>query len=277
MPPLPLPSRIGLVKYTHRKTATGIVAATQVVATGVPRAAGSSTPPPFPYCSSEIHTSQHPPPVSLRKTEVVATGSPRAAGAPIPALGCSPAGPVGSFLPPHRIVAESLAPIDLPCPTTLSPTHTYTHQLPPFSHPPPPAQVLSTKGTAPSFSFGTGKARLAIKLCGIPRPDALTPSAIPRLSDTPGHKYNTAPRWSQRAPRFGTETQRPASYLTGAKVSSATGWSTEPGPGAYPLPPSLGVQVLAGTRSSVPQTIGAMPNEGRGMQVHSSPSPPRPA
>lgn len=168
-------------------------------------------------------------------------------------------------------ISSLSAPAGLSVSLSLTPSSTPPPPPPPFSSSarrllPVRPQVLSTKESAPAFSFGTSKARVSIKLCGIPKPDALTPSAPPRMDGTPGHKYSTAPRPSLRGPRFGSELQRPPPP-TAAKVSAATGWSTEPGPGAYTLPSAMGFQALAGRKSNMPQSIAALPNGRRGPLV----------
>ena len=118
-------------------------------------------------------------------------------------------------------------------------------------------QVLASRASAPSFSFGTGPSRIMLTAGSIPK-GPLRPSVANSSSKTPGPIYNPRPttKWLGDGPRagFGTEVQRPVP--TTADISKHTGKSLEPGPGTYALAPSIGPQALAGKRSNQAYSFG---------------------
>jgi len=126
-------------------------------------------------------------------------------------------------------------------------------------------QVLSKNASSPSFSFGSGPARLTVAVTkGVASSKSrvllastntviVTPAAIYEIQETrPG-----------RVPPqqvFGSEQQRPlifgATAMRSADVNHATGKSTIPGPGSYQQPSSVGTQTLTRSRSSSKYTFG---------------------
>lgn len=101
-------------------------------------------------------------------------------------------------------------------------------------------QVLSTKGSAPAFSFGNGHARK------LPLPRATSPGPVYAIKSTLG----TA------AVSFGTAEQRPR--VEGQKRFSHH--SRAPGPASYGLPSSIGTSMtLSRMRSSRASGFGTAP------------------
>lgn len=121
------------------------------------------------------------------------------------------------------------------------------------------AQVLSHKSSSPSFSFGSGPARLSLTglSASASKAAVLQPSSSePQL--TPGPVYNPVPssKWLGDAPHasFGTQRQRPVTAAS--EVSSFTGKSNLPGPGTYGAQSSIGTQSLARCRSNTAWSFG---------------------
>ncbi len=124
------------------------------------------------------------------------------------------------------------------------------------------AQTLSTKSSAPSFSFGSGPSRIhfdgAAAREGGKR--GIQPSVGSGLGAGPGPIYNPAParKWlgDAPAPHFGTQQQRPLSMKEKSDISRLTGKSKLPGPGQYAAPSSLGTQALGRSRSTSAFSFG---------------------
>ena len=120
-------------------------------------------------------------------------------------------------------------------------------------------QVLGGRDSAPSFSFGSAPARIALSAGTQRKLSELQPSVAATSTKTPGPIYDAKPtrKWLGDGPRhgFGTETQRPPPR-TGLDISKTTGKSTTPGPGTYPLHGAMGPQPLAGTRGNPMYSFG---------------------
>jgi hypothetical protein len=101
-------------------------------------------------------------------------------------------------------------------------------------------QVLSTKGSAPAFSFGNGHARK------IPLDRATSPGPVYAIKSTLG----------SAAVSFGTAEQRPRT----AGQTRFSHHSTVPGPASYGLPSSIGTAMaLSRMRSSRASGFGTAP------------------
>ncbi|KAL1518735.1 hypothetical protein AB1Y20_003020 [Prymnesium parvum] len=123
-------------------------------------------------------------------------------------------------------------------------------------------QILSQKATSPSFSFGSGPARLSLQSSRPSRKTALLAS-VHGTSATPGPIYNPAltSKWLGDAPTasFGRAQQRPAYIVPSGphEVSSVSGKSFMPGPGAYTLHSSIGPQTLTRCTTPASYSFGA--------------------
>ena len=112
------------------------------------------------------------------------------------------------------------------------------------------SQVLGGRESAPSFSFGSAPARIALS-AGSQRRSELQPSVANSSEKNPGPIYNPkGNRPMGHGPRhtFGTETQRPPA-MTNGEVSKTTRQSMSPGPGTYALQSAFGPQYLGRCRN----------------------------
>ena len=137
------------------------------------------------------------------------------------------------------------------------------------------SQFLGGRSSAPSFSFGSAPARIALS-GGSQRRAELQPSVAassqrnpgpiynPKgntpMGDGPRHPFGTEVRASRTLvlsrlasgpppPRLLHQTQRPPA-MTNSEVSKTTGQSMSPGPGTYALQSAFGPQYLAVWKSS---------------------------
>ena len=139
------------------------------------------------------------------------------------------------------------------------------------------SQVLSQKSSAPSFSFGSGPARLTFTGPVARGKQVLQPSVASGGNESPGPIYNPAPskKWLGDAPvpHFGTQQQRPPSGAAAMDISKLTGKSVLPGPGNYPLPSSLGKQALGRCHSTSSFAFGTSKQRESAALVTPSPGP----
>ena len=126
-------------------------------------------------------------------------------------------------------------------------------------------QVLSKNASSPSFSFGSGPARVTVaanKGITASKSKHLLPSTN-LVSCTPAAIYELQESRPGRGPPqhvFGSEQQRPLVFgskgMRAADVNHETGKSTIPGPGSYSQQSSVGNQTLTRSRSSSQYTFG---------------------
>ena len=139
------------------------------------------------------------------------------------------------------------------------------------------SQVLSHKSSAPSFSFGSGPARINFTGAAAKGPQILQPSVPSGGDQSPGPIYNPAPskKWLGDAPHphFGTQQQRPASGAAGQEISKLTGKSNMPGPGSYVQPSSVGKQALARCSSHSAFSFGTQKQRENAAKAMPSPGP----
>ena len=139
------------------------------------------------------------------------------------------------------------------------------------------SQVNSTKNSAPSFSFGSGPARIQFTGAAARGPQTLQASVASGGDQSPGPIYNPAPskKWFGDAPHphFGTQQQRPASGAAALDVSKLTGKSTLPGPGSYPPASSMGKQALGRAHSYPSFSFGTSKQRESAALVTNSPGP----
>ena len=140
------------------------------------------------------------------------------------------------------------------------------------------SMVLSHKSSAPSFSFGSGPARLQFTGAAARGPQTLQASVASGGDQSPGPIYNPAParKWFGDAPRphFGTQEQRPATgSALSQEVSKLTGKSNTPGPGSYIASSSVGKQPLARSYSASSFSFGNQ--KQRESAAKQTPSPGR--
>ena len=137
------------------------------------------------------------------------------------------------------------------------------------------SQVLSHKSSAPSFSFGSGPARIQFTGAAARGPQTLQPSVASGGDQSPGPIYNPAPsrKWLGDAAHahFGTQDQRPSTGAAAQEISKLTGKSNTPGPGSYSAPSSVGRQALARCYSTSSFSFGTM--KQRESAAKSTPSP----
>jgi hypothetical protein len=139
------------------------------------------------------------------------------------------------------------------------------------------SQVSSMKSSSPSFSFGSGPAR--IQFTGPASRSAQTLQAsVPSGGDqSPGPIYNPAPasKWMGDAPHshFGTQQQRPMTGAMQTDVSKLTGKSNTPGPGAYPQPAAVGKQPLGRCNSYPTFSFGTQRQRESAAKATASPGP----
>ena len=138
-------------------------------------------------------------------------------------------------------------------------------------------QTHSHKTSAPSFSFGSGPARINFTGPQVKGPIVLQASVPGSASESPGPIYNPAPsrKWFGDAPnaRFGTEEQRPTMGQAKSDISKLTGKSLLPGPGQYPLPPSVGKQPLGRMHSGSQYSFGMGKQRENAAKATPSPGP----
>ena len=139
------------------------------------------------------------------------------------------------------------------------------------------AQTLSHKTSAPSFSFGSGPSRLTFSGAAARGPQILQASVSSGGAVSPGPVYNPCPtsKWLGDAatPKFGTQEQRPSTGAGSGDVSKITGKSNLPGPGNYPLPPSVGKQPLGRCHSLSAYSFGNAKQREPAAKVTASPGP----
>ena len=139
------------------------------------------------------------------------------------------------------------------------------------------AQVLSHKTSAPSFSFGSGPARIQFTGAEMRGSQTLQAAVSGGHHTSPGPIYNPAPskKWLGDAPNphFGTQQQRPPTGAAASDISKLTGKSTLPGPGNYPLPSSMGKQSLGRCHSFSSFSFGTAKQRESAALVTPSPGP----
>ena len=139
------------------------------------------------------------------------------------------------------------------------------------------SQVNSRKDSAPSFSFGSGPARIQFTGAAARGPQTLQASVPSGGDQSPGPIYNPAPskKWFGDAPHphFGTQQQRPAYGAAALDVSKLTGKSTLPGPGSYVPPSSIGKQPLGRSHSYSSFSFGTAKQRESAALVTPSPGP----
>lgn len=140
------------------------------------------------------------------------------------------------------------------------------------------SQVLSHKSSAPSFSFGSGPARIQIVGARGRRGVAELLTSVPTGGQaSPGPIYHPVPskKWLGDAPHasFGTQQQRPMTGGAAAELSKLTGKSKLPGPGTYRAPSSLGAQALGRSRSFPASAFGTAKQRENAAKLTPSPGP----
>ena len=140
------------------------------------------------------------------------------------------------------------------------------------------SMVLSHKSSAPSFSFGSGPARLQFTGAAARGPQTLQASVASGGDQSPGPIYNPAParKWFGDAPRphFGTQEQRPPTgSALSQEVSKLTGKSNTPGPGSYIASSSVGKQPLARSYSASSFSFGNQKQRESAAKQTPSPGP----
>jgi len=139
------------------------------------------------------------------------------------------------------------------------------------------SQTLSHKSSAPSFSFGSGPARLNFTGAAAKGSQILQPSVPSGGDQSPGPIYNPAPsrKWLGDAAHahFGTQEQRPTTSSGSTDISKLTGKSNTPGPGSYVAPSSVGKQALARCYSTSGYSFGTMKQRESAAKQTPSPGP----
>ena len=135
-------------------------------------------------------------------------------------------------------------------------------------------QYNSHKASAPSFSFGSGPARIQFTGAAA-RGTQVLQASVASGDESPGPIYNPAParKWLGDAAHahFGTAQQRPASG--GADLSKLTGMSMTPGPGNYPQPNAFGRQPLGRCSSEPEFSFGTQRQRENAAKATPSPGP----
>lgn len=139
------------------------------------------------------------------------------------------------------------------------------------------SQVNSNKSSAPSFSFGSGPARIQFTGAAAKGSQVLQASVPSGGNESPGPIYNPAPvrKWLGDAPHphFGTAEQRPASGAASQEISKLTGKSNTPGPGSYIAPSSVGKQPLGRCYSTAAFSFGTQKQRESAAKATPSPGP----
>ena len=139
------------------------------------------------------------------------------------------------------------------------------------------SQISSYKASAPSFSFGSGPARLTFTGAAAKGSQTLQASVSVGGNESPGPIYNPAPskKWLGDAPhaQFGTAMQRPESGSAAQEISKLTGKSNTPGPGSYVSQSSVGKQALARCSSNSSFSFGTQKQRESAAKVTASPGP----
>jgi len=137
-------------------------------------------------------------------------------------------------------------------------------------------QVISQKTSAPSFSFGSAPSRLTFTGAAARGNQTLQASVSSGGAASPGPIYNPAPtsKWLGDGPhaKFGTQEQRPSPGV-GGEISRITGKSNLPGPGSYPMPPSVGKQSLGRCHSFSMYSFGTQRQRESAAKATPSPGP----